>query len=260
MAKGNLSTMLSEVKEGNIAPFFKIKDGEQKRIRLLVDLAEGAAAYVHNIHAGGRFRGGHTCIDEGCPACEADVKKTFRGWLLAWDYTQNENKGGVVILAGGQRMMKALQVISSAYGVGTFRDLVVKRVGEKFDTQYTVYPALSPAMVADILKGMPDDTPVDVEAILVGGHPGIKGALPGEEVVEGVKKFFELEELSPKTIFVEIQEKAAEILDRLSAPPTVEDMAAILRGENPKKSPEDVEEEAAPGTKAAGESVFTLPG
>jgi len=244
MTVGSLLTTLQDLPEGTGFPYFKVKTDVNHTLRVLVSMDKGRGGQVHNVRVGGRYMGSFTCTGQAdCPGCQAGNKPNYRGWLIVWN-SEAEGGGRVEILSGGKRMMTALAAIHTAYGDVRFRDVVMKRTGEKFDTQYVAYPRVKSTQMAELMMKFGDDVVVDQLEILLSGDKSIGSEPISAEVAKKIAEQFKLEEWDGEDIFEAINEKAQEILDRVSAPVSVEKMEAMLAGRKPNEEKTEKTDEA----------------
>ena len=129
--------------------FFLADDGDEATVRFLTE--EPINFNEHNIKSvkGGKERyDSFVCSqDKHCPYCKDNVKTTFKGAFLIYDYTPFEVtddkgkkktvKGSVKLYIAGTKVLSQLDRLSSKYGL-TSRDYEISRSGKGTSTSYII--------------------------------------------------------------------------------------------------------------------------
>lgn len=258
-AVGSMIEMLGEApSENRFFSFFRIGSDERRNVRFLVPADKGTAAFQHSIRVNGRFVGTFSCTKEpDCPGCQsADTKANYRGFMLAYVFDAEPGKR-IQIVAGGQRLMRAIAMVHQAYKDVRWRDCVIKKTGTGFQTQYTVAPRASKQEVMELFASMGSkdgDAEFDPATILLSGDSRIGAQDLEPEVIKEIAAAFEVEAKTTKELFEAIEEGAVETLLRVAAPLTEEQMHSMLRGERPKYNKDGDEKES--GSSEASDDDF----
>ena len=222
---GGLLPMLAQ--SGGQFPFFKLEEGQRKRIRFLLTAEEGRAAMTHTIRVNGRFVGTFTCLGTSdCPGCERGDRSGYKGYIPVLDY-----EGDMVgMMAGGKRMFGAVAKLHQAFGDVRFRDAIIERTGSGFKTQYAILPAVKKGEYAALIEKIEGDDISDTAKILLSGDVDLPSIQIDDKGIEVIRNSLSLDSLEAEGVFEVIRDPLLKIVTDIVTPPPVDQINAMYDG------------------------------
>ena len=120
--------------------FFKISDGEKKRVRFLTELTDATMITMHDKYSEGVNFPCPKYFGKKCPICGDTEYRTRDKFVLAlYDYEAKEIK---IMMEAANDMTPVPHLINfyEEYGTILDRDFIIKRKGKQLSTSYTLIP------------------------------------------------------------------------------------------------------------------------
>jgi hypothetical protein len=173
---------LEDVSGGTI-PWFQLKDGERKRVRLLLPPAKMPAVFEHQFrNEEEKWYRTALCLNNkngprGCPECMRGHAPKKMVYVILWDYDAVDHPQiAIWERTDGYVFKNLIQTIEQAGYDLTATDLIVNRMGTKLATRYNITPAM-----ADKRYTPPDDLTINAAMDTVDWDVLLRTYLSAEE-------------------------------------------------------------------------------